>query len=221
MSFWKQKKLLDPVKHADMIIADMITDLKNKALCNPDTTYPVDLVSMWYLATNWGSMCVVFNTTVKGDNRKAGDKGQKINVNVNVKDARPDRKADCWNCGGNHFGFAKKVGQTLQLGISNFTNLWALVILLSAPFNLSCFLFLFAKFIIGLVFLSNFPSPFCFSLFWLENLFFKETFLTESRLGVLFISSLLIYNGFLTYSYSSSLCWYPIELKSVVVTEFF
>ena len=36
---------LDPVKHADMI-----ADLKN-----PDTVYPVDLISMCDLATNWCS----------------------------------------------------------------------------------------------------------------------------------------------------------------------
>ena len=35
---------------------------------------------------------VGFNTTNNGDNRKAGVSGQKKIVNVNVKDAKPDRK---------------------------------------------------------------------------------------------------------------------------------
>ena len=89
---------LDPVKHADMI-----TDLKNDALKIPNTTYPADLVSMCDLARNRSSKSsssknrapaygVVFTTTAEGDNRKAGDKGQKKNVNVKVKDAKPDRK---------------------------------------------------------------------------------------------------------------------------------
>ena len=33
----------------------------------------------------------------------AGDKGQKRDTNVNVKDAKPDREGDSWNCGSNHF----------------------------------------------------------------------------------------------------------------------
>ena len=56
---------------------------------------------------------MVFNTTDKGTDRNAGDKDQK--KNVNVKDAKPERKVDCWNCGGNHLARdckkpAKKVG---------------------------------------------------------------------------------------------------------------
>ena len=98
---------LDPVKHADMFI-----DVKNDALKTPDTTYSVDLVLMCGHATNWCSKStssrnqvpasgVVFNTTGNGNDRNAGDKGQK--ENVNTKDAKPERKVDCWNCGGNRF----------------------------------------------------------------------------------------------------------------------
>ena len=105
---------LDFVKYADMI-----TDLKNDTLKNPDTTYPVDLVSRCDLATNWCSKStssrnqvpasgVGFNTTSKGNDRNAGDKGQKKNVNVNVKDAKAERKVDCWNCGENHFARDRK-----------------------------------------------------------------------------------------------------------------
>ena len=64
------------------------------------------------LATNWSLIYnaprndipasgVVFNTVGKSDDRKAGDKGQK--KNVNFEDGKPDKKIDCWNCGGNHF----------------------------------------------------------------------------------------------------------------------
>ena len=66
----------------------MITDLKNGELQNSGTTYPVDFVSMCDLATNWCSKStfprnqvpasgVVFNTAGKGNDRNAGDKGQK------------------------------------------------------------------------------------------------------------------------------------------------
>ena len=64
---------LGPIKNADMI-----ADLKNDAK-HPDTTYPVDLVSMCDLATNWSSKSgpsrnhvpasgVVSNTRAKDDN---------------------------------------------------------------------------------------------------------------------------------------------------------
>ena len=72
----------------------------------------MDLVNMCDLATNWSSWSnssrnhalnsnMVFNTADNEDNRSAGHKGPKKNVNVNVKDGRPDRKVDCWNSGGN------------------------------------------------------------------------------------------------------------------------
>ena len=99
-------KSLDPTKHKDMI-----SSLKNQALQNQDTTSPVDLTSMCGLATCWSSKSysyksdipasvVVFNATDKDDNRKAGDKGHKRNVHVNIKDTKPERKVDCCNCGG-------------------------------------------------------------------------------------------------------------------------
>ena len=44
---------------------------------------------------------MVFNATGKRDDSRAGGKGQKRKVNV--KDVKPDRKVDCWNCGGNYF----------------------------------------------------------------------------------------------------------------------
>ena len=64
------------------------------------------------LATNWSissagvrnditTSGVVLNTTDKGDDKKARNKGQK--KNVNVKETKHDRKVECWNCGGNHF----------------------------------------------------------------------------------------------------------------------
>ena len=100
-------KSLDRAKHGHML-----ADLKNKALSNPDNTYPVDLCGMCDLATNWSNSSVgvrndipasgvVFNTTGRGDDRKAGDKGQK--KNVNAKESKQDKKIECWNCGGNHF----------------------------------------------------------------------------------------------------------------------
>ena len=90
---------MDPTKHEGMIL-----NLKNQSIQN---SYTVDLASMYELATYWSSESnsyktdipasgVGFNTSGKSDNRKAGDKGQKRNV----KDAKPDRKVDCWNCGG-------------------------------------------------------------------------------------------------------------------------
>ena len=64
------------------------------------------------LATNWSNTSVgvrndiptsglVLNATSKVDDRKAGDKGQK--KNVNAKDIKHDTKFECWNCGCNHF----------------------------------------------------------------------------------------------------------------------
>ena len=41
------------------------------------------------------------NTTGRGEDRKAGDNGQK--KNVNAKENKYDKKIECWNCGGNHF----------------------------------------------------------------------------------------------------------------------
>ena len=72
-------KSLDSTKHGHMIAT-----LKNDALKNPDTTYPVDIGAMCDLATNWNSSNdipkndfptsgVVFNTTGKGDDRISGD----------------------------------------------------------------------------------------------------------------------------------------------------
>ena len=62
-------KSLDHANHEPMF-----TDLKNKALNNPDNTYPVYLCAMCELATNWSNSSVgvrnddpastvVFNTT--------------------------------------------------------------------------------------------------------------------------------------------------------------
>ena len=78
------------------------------------------------LATNWSCKStssrnqvptsgVAFNITGNKNDRNAGDKGQKMSVNV--KDAKPKRKVDCWNCGGNHLArdckkHAKKEGDT-------------------------------------------------------------------------------------------------------------
>ena len=42
-----------------------------------------------------------FNTTGKGYDRRAGNKGHKRKVNA--KDVKPDRKVDYWNHGGKHF----------------------------------------------------------------------------------------------------------------------
>ena len=44
---------------------------------------------------------VGFNRASEGDDRRAGDKGQK--KHVNLKDVKLDRKVDCWNFCDNHF----------------------------------------------------------------------------------------------------------------------
>ena len=41
----------------------------------------------------------VLNTTGRGDDRNAEDKGQI--ENVNSKERKHDKKIECWSCGGN------------------------------------------------------------------------------------------------------------------------